>query len=244
MSQMSQLRTGYMLGCDLLKTNLDGFISVMGSRFNLGHDAGAGFYYGHRNDGSIWPEHLGHADFSAQQCIEHILSSLHCRGGSSALLPLLPRCESSPDVLNQAFTIRFDNKVLYYSLTSMSTPAGRFKRVSASTVLLVGSMISIKRLCVRISNCSRASLSIKGDRTTVYLSISVGKGTGPETRAPVCCAVFTICIADWSRIRWSYALSRMRMRCFVPVAISFTPDIGSKALLAASIACNHSQGGG
>src|SRR5581483_3669366 len=242
MSQMSQLGTGYMLGCDLLKTNLDGLIAVMGSRFNLGHDAGAGFYYGHRNDGSIWPEHLGHADLSAQQCIEHILSSLHCRGGSSALLPLLPRRDNSPDVLTRRF-LRFDNKGFCYSLTSMSTPAGRFKRVSASTVLFVGSMISIKRLCVRISNCSRASLSTKGDRITVYLSISVGKGTGPETRAPVCCAVFTICIADWSRIRWSYALSRMRMRCFVPVAIFYSPDIGSKALLAASIACNHSQGG-
>ena len=35
-----------------------------------------------------------------------------------------------------------------------------------------------------------------GERITVNLSISVGRGTGPETRAPVCCAVSTICIAD------------------------------------------------
>src|SRR5260370_20025222 len=69
-----------------------------------------------------------------------------------------------------------------YSLISISTPAGRFNRVNASTVLLVGSIISIRRLCVRISNCSRASLSINGERITVYLSISVGSGTGPEAR--------------------------------------------------------------
>ncbi len=41
------------------------------------------------------------------------------------------------------------------------------------------------RLCVRISNCSRESLSMNGERITVYLLILVGSGTGPATRVPV-----------------------------------------------------------
>src|ERR1700730_18332502 len=131
----------------------------MGSRLYLCNDAWASFNDGDRNNSTIWPKYLGHADLSAQQSTEHIL-------------------------------------ITPYSLISISTPAGRFNRVRASTVLLVGSIISIRRLCVRISNCSRASLSMNGERITVYLSISVGSGTGPETRAPVCCAVSTICIAD------------------------------------------------
>src|ERR1700680_570017 len=132
----------------------------MGSRLDLCHEARASFYDGDGYHRAVRPKYLSHADLSAQQSTEHMLSSL------------------------------------LYSLISISTPAGRFNRVSASTVLLVGSIISIRRLCVRISNCSRASLSMNGERITVYLSISVGSGTGPETRAPVCCAVSTICIAD------------------------------------------------
>ncbi len=68
--------------------------------------------------------------------------------------------------------------------------------MSASTVFGVGSMMSISRLCVRISNCSRESLSMNGDRSTVYFAISVGSGTGPATRAPVFWAVSTIWLAD------------------------------------------------
>ena len=40
--------------------------------------------------------------------------------------------------------------------------------------------MSIKRLCVRISNCSRESLYLCGERITVYNVRSVGKGIGPE----------------------------------------------------------------
>jgi len=39
--------------------------------------------------------------------------------------------------------------------------------------------------------------------------MEVGSGTGPETWAPVRSAASTICPADWSRIRWSNALSRI-----------------------------------
>jgi hypothetical protein len=52
------------------------------------------------------------------------------------------------------------------SLISMSTPAGRSRRISESTVLGVGSRMSISRLCVRISKCSRESLYLCGERMT------------------------------------------------------------------------------
>src|SRR5687768_13740458 len=45
--------------------------------------------------------------------------------------------------------------------------------------------MSIRRLCVRISYWSRASLSPCGETSTVKRSILVGSGTGPLTVAPV-----------------------------------------------------------
>ena len=56
--------------------------------------------------------------------------------------------------------------------------------------------MSTSRLWVRISNCSRLSLSMNGERMTVNFSIRVGSGTGPTTSAPVRWAVSTICAAD------------------------------------------------
>src|SRR5215207_10269426 len=79
--------------------------------------------------------------------------------------------------------------------------------MSASTVCGVGSRMSIRRLCVRISNCSRDFLSTWGERRTVHLFLEVGSGIGPATRAPVRLAVSTISDVDWSSTRWSYALS-------------------------------------
>src|SRR6188508_1086463 len=111
-------------------------------------------------------------------------------------------------------------------LISMSTPAASDSRISASTVFVDGSMMSMRRLCVRISNCSRPSLCTNGPRMTVYFSIRVGSGTGPATSAPVRCAVSTICSADWSSSLWSYALSRMRMRC---LAMRLAEDLGDDA---------------
>src|SRR5689334_17447201 len=99
------------------------------------------------------------------------------------------------------------------SLISMSTPAGRSRRISESTVLGVGSMMSISRLCVRISKCSRESLYLCGERMTQYTFFSVGNGTGPATRAPVRVTVSTIFRAELSMTSWSYALSRMRIFC-------------------------------
>src|SRR5262245_5808829 len=97
------------------------------------------------------------------------------------------------------------------SLISTSTPAARSSFIRASTVCGVGSTMSSRRLWVRISNCSRLFLSTCGERLTVNFSMRVGSGMGPRTWAPVRFAVFTISRVDVSRIRWSNALSRMRM---------------------------------
>ncbi len=63
--------------------------------------------------------------------------------------------------------------------------------------------MSISRLCVRISKCSRESLSLNGERMTQYTLRSVGSGTGPETVAPVRVAVSTISLAERSSCVWS-----------------------------------------
>src|SRR3954462_5960196 len=103
----------------------------------------------------------------------------------------------------------------------MSTPAGRWsRRWSESTVLGEGWWMSISRLCVRISKCSRESLSLKGLRITTYTFFSVGSGTGPETVAPVRSAVSTISLAARSMASWSYAFSRIRIFCAAMVATS------------------------
>src|SRR5690349_3380128 len=109
------------------------------------------------------------------------------------------------------------------SLISTSTPAARSSFMSASTVCGVGSTMSSTRLCVRISNCSRDFLSMCGERSTMNFSILVGSGMGPRTRAPVRLAVLTISLVDWSRTRWSYARSRMRM-FWLSIAIVVLPS--------------------
>ena len=79
-----------------------------------------------------------------------------------------------------------------YCLISTSTPAGKSSFMRESTVCGVASRMSIRRLCVRDSNCSREVLSICGERSTVYFWTFVGRGMGPAMRAPVFLAVFTI----------------------------------------------------
>ena len=75
--------------------------------------------------------------------------------------------------------------------------------MSASTVFGVGSRMSISRLWVRISKCSRESLYLCGERMTQYTFFSVGSGTGPTTRAPVRVTVSTILRAEASMASWS-----------------------------------------
>ena len=75
--------------------------------------------------------------------------------------------------------------------------------MSESTVFGVGSRMSMSRLCVRISKCSRLSLYLCGERMTQYTFFSVGSGTGPTTCAPVRVTVSTILRAEASMTSWS-----------------------------------------
>src|SRR5664279_167902 len=95
----------------------------------------------------------------------------------------------------------------------MLTSAGRSRRISESTALGVGSMMSMSRLWVRFSKCSRLSLYLWGERITAITFFSVGSGTGPTTVAPARVTVSTILRADESMTSWSYDLSRMRIFC-------------------------------
>lgn len=103
---------------------------------------------------------------------------------------------------------------------SASTPAGRLRFCRLSIVFGVAFVMSIRRLCVRISKASPPILYTCGDLTTVNVLRRVGSGTGPAISAPVRIAVSIICFADWSMTLWSYAFSRMRIRRPVEVGLS------------------------
>src|SRR2546423_1885221 len=99
----------------------------------------------------------------------------------------------------------------YWTLISTSTPAGRSSLANASIVCERESRISISRLCVFSSNCSRLFLSMCGLRSTVHSCRLVGSGIGPETCAPVFSAARTMSAAAWSISAWSKALRRIRI---------------------------------
>src|SRR5579871_22269 len=243
---MPQFRTGGMLF--RAKADLHRLIAIRRNRLDLGNRARTGLNHRHRNSRTLGAKHLGHPHLLTQQPTQHnfltsaapdtrrqrsvtspkllqaVVSLIMASTSEGRITLGIPArssqqirdlCKPSPHLASSSW-------LCTYNLISISTPEGRFSRVSASTVFGVGSTISIRRLCVRISNCSRESLSIKGERSTVYFTISVGSGTGPATRAPVFWAVSTICAADWSRMRWSKAFSRIRIRCLVVVANSFS----------------------
>src|ERR1700676_71653 len=87
--------------------------------------------------------------------------------------------------------------------------------------------MSMRRLWVRISKCSRYFLSTWGARLTQNRLISVGSGTGPLTNAPVRFTVSTMRSADWSSTLWSYARSRMRIFCLLMLFDHFRDDAGA-----------------
>src|SRR5215212_11578537 len=113
----------------------------------------------------------------------------------------------------------------------MSMPAGRSSRISWSIVFGFGLWMSMRRLCVRTSKCSRESLSLNGLRITQYTFFSVGRGTGPVIVAPERCAVSTIDWADRSSCWWSYPLRRIRIfPCAMCLAsLSLLDDLGDDA---------------
>src|SRR5690625_8041903 len=85
----------------------------------------------------------------------------------------------------------------------MSAPVGRWRCMRLSIVLLVGDLIAISRLWVRISKCSRLSLSAKGPRRTQKRRVRVGRGTGPAHFAAVRRSVSTILVSlVWSVRGW------------------------------------------
>src|SRR5215469_17277698 len=79
MAEMPQLRAGGASQFRLLEANLNSFIAVTGSSLNLRYNTRTSFDHRDRDSCAVRPKYLGHADFSAQQSTEHILSSLLCR---------------------------------------------------------------------------------------------------------------------------------------------------------------------
>src|SRR6185503_4584476 len=101
-------------------------------------------------------EDLRHADlFSQNPCNCHFFLTSSCKALGDALPELF-----APDRARLPHRCYFSN-----ALISTSTPAGRSSFISASTVCCVGSRMSIRRLCVRISNASRDFLSTWGERS-------------------------------------------------------------------------------
>ena len=58
-------------GANVAEPDLDSHIAVRFNTFELRDNAGACFYHGNRHDFSPVVEDLGHADFSAQNCVYH-----------------------------------------------------------------------------------------------------------------------------------------------------------------------------
>src|SRR5581483_39566 len=171
---MAFQRGGHAMLFHFVESDLRRLIPLLLGGLDLNDLARPHFEDGHRNQLSPFRENLGHSHFISNQPVNHFF---------------IP-------TLQDRFT-----DALVYSLISTLTPAERFSFISASTVSGVGSKISIRRLCVRITNCSLDFLSTWGDRRTVYLLIFVGNGIGPATLAPVLFTVSTISPTDWSRTR-------------------------------------------
>src|SRR5262249_14413574 len=152
--------------------------------------------HGHGHDVALLVEDLRHADFASNQ-------SHHFR----KVLSRRRTFESSPFGRLEAVA----PYCACYVLISISTPAGMSSFSSASMVWPVERVMSISRLWMRISNCSRDFLSTCGLRSTVYTVLRVGSGTGPDVTAPVRRAVRTISAADWSSVAWSYDFNLMRI---------------------------------
>src|SRR3954452_10540352 len=128
------LRLGDLAAVDLAVPDLHGVVAVGRGLAHLGDDVRAGRDDGHRDHAVVLVPGLGHAELGAQQPTDVSFKSAH---GIQVLVPT-------------------------QSLISMSTPAGRPSRMSESTVFGVGSMMSMRRLWVRISKCSRLSLYLCG----------------------------------------------------------------------------------
>src|SRR5699024_1367593 len=184
--EVAAQRLGDLARVDLPVGDLHRVVAVGLDGADLGDDVRTGLHDGHGDELSVLVPDLGHAELGAEHA-----------GHRSGLLA-------------GQFVAHVHHP---QSLISMLTSAGRSRRMSESTAFGVGSTMSIRRLCVRISKCSRESLYLCGERITQNTFFSVGSGTGPTTVAPALVTVSTILRAELSITSWSYDLSRMRIFC-------------------------------
>src|SRR5699024_314994 len=132
---------GCLLVClawvDLAIGDLDSVVAIVFYGANLGHNAWPSLDDGYRYYAVLLVEDLSHAELLAQNAL---------------------------DLVSHYY---FSTKVLFFDhWLLMSTLAGRSMRIRASTVFGVGSRMSMRRLWVRISKCSRESLYLCGERIT------------------------------------------------------------------------------
>ena len=110
-------------GGGINETHLNCVITIFDSGFTLYDHAGARLNYSNRHDLPLLIEYLGHPQFLAYDSVSHC-------------------CHPSPYRLPWRLN----------TLISTSTPAGKSRRISVSTVFCVGLRISSSLLWVRISN--------------------------------------------------------------------------------------------
>lgn len=85
--------------------------------------------------------------------------------------------------------------------------------------------IRSKRLCLRISNCSRDFLFTWGDRRRVYLDFLVGKQTTPPSKIPYFSdnnfiLIITLLIETYSKDR-----KRIKLSFIIRVTLFFCPEV-------------------
>src|SRR5699024_4030419 len=108
-----------------------------------------------------------------RRALSHYMQPVKLQHGHRDLLAVLKEQPGHADLFCDNARAQHLSALLAYdcSLISTSTPAARSSFISASTVWGVGSTISSRRLCVRISNWSRDFLLTCGLRRTVNFSI-------------------------------------------------------------------------
>src|SRR5262249_21737231 len=152
------------------QAELNCVVAVFIFRAALHDHTWAGLQHRARYGSAVFGEHLSHAEFNSE-------NSVDCHFAVSFAFERLPAITQGAASSAPTFSIRYFAACSRpKALISTSTPGGRSSFIKASTVSGVGSRMSIRRLCVRISNCSRDFLSTCGDRRTVQRLITVGRG--------------------------------------------------------------------
>src|ERR1700686_3115001 len=142
------------------EAELRGVVAVFFLGPGLHDDAGARLENGATHEDAVFGEDLRHAELDSDDSVDchfPFLSLVACPPPADiGCVTSEIRC-LKPAGLKPGIYIYFP--AWPKALISTSTPGGRSSFISASTVSGGGSRISIRRLCVRISNCSRDFLS-------------------------------------------------------------------------------------